>query len=778
MAPNVPDTSRHGWRVTGPAVIVVAVVVGLTIWAIAARRADSSPAYVGSSTCAGCHTREYEAWTTSHHSKAMQLAEPGRVLGDFDDVRVEFEGQTTRFFRQGDRFMVTTDGPDGELHDFEVKYTFGVEPLQQYLVELPDGRVQALPIAWDSRPKDEGGQRWFHLYPGERIDQTDELHWTGRQQNWNFMCADCHSTGVRKGYDATRDRFRTTWAEMNVACEACHGPGSRHVEWANAPRWLRSMRWDDNGLPVHLTERRDVSWVIDLDTLVPARSQPRTTSVEIDTCAPCHARREQIAEGYVPGGVLRDHYVPDPITPDLYYADGQQREEVYTWGSFLQSRMAHAGVTCSDCHDPHTGRTRMSGNLLCASCHVPAKYDTATHHGHPADSPGAQCVACHMPATTYMQVDARRDHSIRVPRPDRTEKIGVPNPCSACHADRGAAWAAEQVRTWYGRDPGGFQTFADAFHAADVGRPGADEALARIADDRSQPAIVRASALGRLADRPGPAAQQSAARSLSDPDADVRLAALLVFEASDPARRVGFVAPLLEDPVRAVRLRAAWLLAPVANALTGTDQGRAFAKAAEEFVASRRLMADRPEARTTLGVFLTALGRRDEARTEYEAALRLVPRYTPARINLSDLHREDGREDEAARVLREGLVLAPDDAALHHALGLSLVRQGRRAEAVAALKRAAELAPESAASRFVYAYAVALHGEGRVAEAIETLERALARDPGNQDLLFALVTFHRDSGRRERALDYARRMLAAHPGDPRARALLESLERR
>ncbi|HEX7087370.1 MAG TPA: tetratricopeptide repeat protein [Vicinamibacterales bacterium] len=564
---------------------------------------------------------------------------------------------------------------------------------------------------------------------------------------------------------------------MNVACEACHGPGSRHVEWANAPRWLRSMRWDDNGLPVHLTERRGVSWVIDLDTLVPARSQPRTTSVEIDTCAPCHARREQIAEGYVPGGVLRDHYVPDPITPDLYYADGQQREEVYTWGSFLQSRMAHAGVTCSDCHDPHAGRPRMSGNLLCAPCHVPAKYDTDTHHGHAAGSTGAQCVACHMPSTTYMQVDARRDHSIRVPRPDRTQRLGVPNPCSTCHADRGAGWAAEQVRKWHGREPGGFQTFADVFHAAETGGPGADEALARIADDQAQPALIRASALGRLGERPGPAAQQAAVRNLADADAGVRLAALGVFDAFDPAQRAGFVAPLLDDPVRAVRLRAAWLLAPVANALTGTDQGRAFAKAADEFIASRRLMADRPEARTTLGVFLTALGRRDEAKAEYEAALRLAPRYTPARINLSDLYREDGREQDAARVLRAGLDLAPEDAALHHALGLSLVRQGRRAEAVAALKRAADLAPEDAASRFAYAYAVALHGEGRVAEALGTLERALARDPDDEDVLFALVTFHRDAGRTDRALEYARRMQEAHPGDPRARALVESLER-
>jgi Flp pilus assembly protein TadD len=374
-----------------------------------------------------------------------------------------------------------------------------------------------------------------------------------------------------------------------------------------------------------------------------------------------------------------------------------------------------------------------------------------------------------------MQVDARRDHSIRVPRPDRTASMGVPNACSTCHADRSADWAAEQVRVWYGREPRGFQTFAEAFHAAESGQPGAGEALARIADDASQPALVRASALARAAGRPGRAVQASAVRHLTDPDAGVRRAALGVFEAFAPAQRVGFVAPLLTDSVRAVRLQAAWLLAPAAGMLAGTDHAGAFARAAEEFITSRRLMADRPEARTTLGVFLTALNRRDEARAEYEAALRLAPRYTPARINLSDLYREDGLEQEAARVLREGLALSPEDAALHHAFGLSLARAGRRAEAIAVLKRAADEAPDGQASPYAFAYAVALHSDGRVAEALDTLERALARDPRDRDLLFALAAFHRDAGRTDRALEYARRMQRAYPDDPRAQALVASL---
>jgi tetratricopeptide (TPR) repeat protein len=755
--------------------IVCALVAGLAlgVW-LRGRRAHDEPAparapraeYVGAGACRECHAAEYRAWETSHHRLAMQPAGASSVLGDFSGARFTYGGITSIFSARDGRYFVRTDAADGAMRDFDVKYTFGVDPLQQYLIELPGGRLQALSVAWDARPKDEGGQRWLHLYPGDGVDHTDELHWTGRQQNWNFMCADCHSTGVRKGYDAVADRFRTEWSELNVGCEACHGPGSRHVEWGRM-----ETRASDNGLTVALTERKGVIWSIDPQGLVPKRTSPRTTNAEIEVCAPCHSRREQLAEGYSTGAPLDDFYAVSPMTPGLYYPDGQQREEVYTHGSFLQSRMAHAGVTCSDCHDPHSGRTRAEGNLLCGACHAPTKYDAATHHFHRAGTAAASCVACHMPETTYMLVDRRRDHSIRVPRPDRTASMGVPNACNGCHTDRSAAWAAAAIRSRTGRPPGGFQTFADAFHRAETGDPAAADDLRRIADDRAQPPIVRASALARLAAVPGRTALDAASRHSADGDPLVRRAAVTVFEAL-PLETRAAVAPLLRDPVRSVRLQAAWVLAPVAARLTGADDDLAFARAAEEFIASRRYRADRPEDRTTLGTFFAHLERSDDAMAEYRGAIRLSPRYTPAYVNLSDLQREAGREPEAERTLRDGLAAVPNDATLHHALGLSLARSGRQAEAVAALKRAAELSDEP---RLSYAYAVALHSAGRGPEAIAALERARVSHPRDRDLLFALATFHRDAGRTSRALEYAEQLQRYYPDDPEAAALARSL---
>ncbi|HEX6050341.1 MAG TPA: cytochrome c3 family protein, partial [Gemmatimonadaceae bacterium] len=444
---------------------LVLVVAGALALVTRSRAPRERAEFVGSERCASCHSSEHAAWQTSQHAVAMQHATPATVLGRFDSTRFEAGGTAATFFRRGDRFIVNTEGPDGEHRDFEVRYTFGVYPLQQYLIELAGGRLQALTIAWDARPSDQGGQRWFTLYADALIAHTDDFHWTGRQNNWNFMCADCHSTGVRKGYDATADTFRTTRSEISVGCEACHGPGSMHVRWGSYPGVVRRVAWPNDGLTGRLTERRGVRWEMTSTAPTAHRSVARPTDREIDTCAQCHASRAHIADGYTAGARLLDYYIPSMLFSDEYFPDGQQREEVYDYGSFLQSRMYKAGVTCADCHEPHSQKLRAPGNQVCAQCHRPAAFDTSAHHFHRAASAGARCVSCHMPDTTYMEIDPRHDHSIRIPRPDLSVTLGVPNACSRCHTNRDAPWADSVVRAWYGNAPRGFQRFAGAFAA-------------------------------------------------------------------------------------------------------------------------------------------------------------------------------------------------------------------------------------------------------------------------------------------------------------------------
>jgi len=770
---------RSSWnRATRPVVAGLIVGIAAVAWLVS-RRADdnriateasiSQAAFVGTAMCAACHAREYAAWQGSHHQRAMQEADEQTVLGDFANARFSYAGVTSTFVQRTGAFLVDTDGPDGQLRAYPVKYTFGMTPLQQYLVEFPGGRLQALPFAWDSRPKASGGARWFHLYRDERIDHGDALHWTGREQNWNWMCADCHSTGLTRNYDAKTDSYKTTWSEINVSCEACHGPGSRHVAWAKWNTGVAEVA--DNGLAILLDERHGVSWRIDGDSGNAVRSRPRTSRREIDACGRCHSRRAAIADAAWRTELL-DRYDPALLTDGLYFADGQQQGEVYEYASFLQSRMYAAGVTCSDCHDPHSGQLRAPGSGVCLQCHAAATYDAPMHTLHADATSGATCVACHMPARTYMVVDSRRDHSIRIPRPDLTVRFGVPNACAACHENKGPQWAAAALERRFGPPRPGTQRFFEALHAARTAAPEASRRLLTVIEDAGVPAIARATALDELG-AVTHSATSAIERSARDPDPLVRSAAARALVSLDPAERLRIAEPLLEDPVRAVRIHAARALADVAvDALPPARRDRLQA-GFEEYVASQRAAAERPEAHVNLGAFYSERGAPRDAEREYRIAIRLQPAFIAAYVNLADLYRTQGRERESETTLRDGLAHVPGDGDLAYALALARVRQGHRAEAIDLLRQAATKRPDN--PQYAYVYAVALRDAGRPREALTVLESALTRFPGDPDLLFTGAMTAHEAGRREDARRHARALADAAPTDPRTAALMREL---
>jgi Tfp pilus assembly protein PilF len=378
-----------------------------------------------------------------------------------------------------------------------------------------------------------------------------------------------------------------------------------------------------------------------------------------------------------------------------------------------------------------------------------------------------------MPERTYMVVDPRRDHGFRVPRPDLSVSLGVPNACTDCHTTESNTWAADRVRAWLGRDASGFQTFANAFHADEANQPAATALLAQLAGDGTQPALVRATALERLGRRPSPAAMTASSSALSDADPSVRLAAVRASEGLPPRERLALAGPALVDPVRAVRLEAARLLAPAGGAIANASGQDVLDQSINELMSSLRFNADRPESRNLQASVLAARGRVDQAIATYEATLAMAPDDAATYVNLADLLSQQGREGDAETTLRPGIARNGPRADLVHALGLSLVRAGRRADAVVELGRAAAAAPE--VPRFSYAWAVALHSTGATTRATEVLEATLERHPTDRDSLFALSTFHRDAGRRDAARQVAARLVQAHPDDPEARALVDAL---
>ncbi len=724
--------------------------------------AEVQPTYVGRETCAACHQQQFDQWQGSHHDLAMDLATPQTVLGNFEDQQLTYLGRTSRMFRRDGKYFVNTEGPDGQPHDFEVKYVFGVDPLQQYLVQFDDGRVQVLRECWDTQ-----AGRWFYQYPpdlrDERLQADDPLHWTGSLSNWNHMCAKCHSTGVEKNYNPHTDRFDTQFTEIDVSCETCHGPGSLHVQLATS----KSLFWDRHhgyGLP---------------------RLKSEETKTEIESCALCHSRHRQVYPGWTPGHELLDYLAPSLLEEPLYYPDGQILDEVYVYGSFVQSKMHAKGVRCTDCHDPHTTRLKHEGNQVCTSCHQhPAgKYDVPAHHHHPVGSSGASCVACHMPSRHYMIVDPRRDHSLRVPRPDLSVQLGTPNACTACHLDTSQSdqhehyqdwlaaagsgdaaaaaeiqrvdrWCADAVQRWYGDSPQRKPHYALALAAARAGQPEAEELLTQQLRDRETPGIVRATVVAELARLSTSSSQGLVVEALADADPLVRAAAAAGLQGMglSAEERAQALTPLLDDPVRLVRTEAARVLAAARNHVP-PDRQEALLAALDEYRTGQLADRDQAAAEMNLGNLAEDLGQTRQAIRHYQTALARDDHLATARFNLGLLYTRQGQYDLAAeqyRYLVDHLPTAPllDRerqpllALAHHRLGLVLAMQENFAEAETHLREADRLQPD----RF--------------------------------DFLYTLGVFYLQTGRWEEAAGAAGRLRARFPDDPRAEVLLQDARRR
>lgn len=693
---------------------------------------------------------------------ARRLAREGRISLDF--------ALTSKMTREGDRFFITTDSQSGKMEKFPIKYVFGVRPLQQYLVEFPDGRIQCLPIAWDTERR-----QWYHLYPKEPIPHDDPLHWTRPLQNWNYMCAECHTTNLEKNFDLDTNTYRTTWSEIDVSCETCHGPGSLHVELAEGDGkfgfWDRRYRY---GLP---------------------NLKDENSRVQIENCAPCHSRRRIVYPNDRSGSTYCDYYLPEILDNNLYYADGQILEEDYEYGSFIQSKMYDNHVRCADCHDPHSVKVKFNDNRLCTQCHTKAQYDTVLHHFHPDSTrPGTLCVECHMPDTKYMVADPRRDHSLRVPRPDLTAALGIPNACNGCHHDRSkgetAQWATDQVRTWYGEKRGQEEHFAYGIAAGRALAPGGEQKLVKTARDPKVRATVRASAVSLLSGYGSGRALAEAIRALEDADPLVRATAVRSLQYAPGPELLRRLAPMLHDPVRAVRVESARLLSQVPRSEFKQEDLAAFDAALEEYRVGQGAVADQAAAHLNLAVVYTNLaqahfgapGRPDpghlaRAEQEYRIALRIEPDFIPARINLAMLCDSLGRKDEAESLFREVVELDPELAEAHYSLGLLLAEdESRIEEAVGFLGRAADLSRENA--RIHYNYGLALQKLERWAESEKALLQSLdisGPSEASLDARYALALLYARQKQWDRATACAEQLVRIQPHNPQWEQFLQNL---
>ena len=730
--------------------------------------------YMGREKCKACHEKEYNLFQGSDHDMAMDEATEETVLGDFNDVSFTHFGVTSRFFRSEGKFMVNTEGPEGTMVDYQVDYVFGVRPLQQYLIEFPGGRYQCLPICWDSRPAEEGGQRWYHIYQDERIPSDDVLFWTRVTQNWNYMCAECHSTNLHKNYSYSEKAYHTTWSEIDVSCEACHGPGSEHIDWAEKVEAGSSPDiYPDMGLVVRLKDTDNATWIFDPDSLTARRSVPRQSDELVQMCGRCHARRAVATEDYYHGGSLLDTHWPSLLDEDLYFADGQILDEVYVYASFLQSKMYKAGVVCKDCHEPHSGQVYVRGNALCYRCHMASEYGSRKHHFHDPSKEGASCFECHMHERTYMVVDPRRDHSIRIPRPDLSDKLGTPNACNQCHTDRSTAWATKYLKEWYGEDLLNQPHYGEAIWAGRQLYPEAQQELLRLGADPQEPPMVRATAISLLGGYPNQATVALLKQTVSDPDPLIRYATMTVVQFAEAELIRDLAVPRLTDPIKLVRLMAANSLTAVPREMIPAESLEDLNLALEEYNASLMINADHPTTHMNFGNLYLNTGDFEKAEASYKEAIELEPGLVGPYINLTDLYRRLNRDDEGEQILRNALEKYPDLAAIHYSLGLLKVRQGENEVAMDYLKNATAHDPSD--PHYSYVYAIGLNSQNLPLEALKVLEEALELHPYDRNILYSLATISMENGKREDARGYAEMLVESYPEDANYQQLFSML---
>ncbi|NWE77670.1 tetratricopeptide repeat protein [Pseudomonas yamanorum] len=677
--------------------------------------------------CQGCHQAQVKDWQGSHHQLAMQAATPETVPGDFNDVSFSSEGETTRFSRRGDDFWVNTPGADGKAADFKVAYTFGIAPLQQYLIEVGDGRLQALGVAWDTQKN-----RWFHLYPGQGVNFKNPLHWSKPSQNANFMCVECHTTGYKRNFEAAKNSFDSQWNSLGVGCQACHGPASNHVAWAAKKSDLLHA-----GFAVNLKDK--------------------DATVELETCARCHARRAPLGDGYTVGNRLMDDYLPSVLTRELYALDGKIKDEVFEHGSFAQSKMADKGVRCSDCHNPHSAELKAPGNGVCLQCHntagktpVPTvdgrglqakNYDSPEHTRHAAGEPGSFCVDCHMPGKFYMGNDWRHDHSFSIPRPG--DKV------------------SEQFKLWSASEPEHAPRYAESMALIRGGQPGAAQALYDQLARNNLPAIQRATLLAELPNYPSEQALKLATRELGNPAPQVRESAVRAISAFlPPPERVALYGPLLRDPVLAVRIIAARDLLSA----SGQGLGPAWDKAIVEYENVQLSLLERAEANLNLAMLYQASGRGDKVEAQLRTALLRDPDFFPALVTLAQWLEANGRSQEARTLIADNLKQHPEAALLQHTQGLMLIRAGDTANAMPHLREAARLEPAN--PQYNYVLAVALHDSGHVDQACEQLEKLLALQPYNRNARLSLIQYYLENGKEPKAQVVMQSWKKLNPGDP------------
>jgi Tfp pilus assembly protein PilF len=657
------------------------------------------------------------------------------VKGDFNNVSFTADGVSSRFFKKGSRFFINTEGDDGKNHDFEVKYIFGYKPLQQYLVQFPGGRMQVPRLSWDVNKK-----KWFNQYAGQKIPSHDWLHWTGNAQNWNTMCASCHSTNLKKNYDIKTDVYKTSYSIINVSCESCHGGGKAHVDFINGDDYKSGKKVAGSYLKL---------------------AKKSSQKEELNTCAPCHARASELNGSHIDSKEIMDNYIPQIPDTENYHADGQVDDEDYIYTSFLQSRMFHKGVSCSTCHNPHSAKLKRIGNQTCTLCHIPTKYDVPTHTFHKTGTAAAECKNCHMPGKLYMGNDLRHDHSFRVPRPDLSVKYRTPNACSNCHKDKSEKVLADAVIKWYG--PNRKYHFAEDLIPGSQLNAESEKHLIKLIDNKFVPKIIKATATFYLGSIPTQTSLNTILARLASKEAQIRYRALRSLASFPGDSWRDAVGPILTDEVRAVRIAAADLYITLPAGQVPAQFAKAFSSAQTELLQSLRYQTDFSAGNVMLADYYLKLQDYSNAEKFYLRGLKKDSNMNYALLNLSAAYNSQGKNTQALQALELALKNDSKNERVYYNMALLYNEMNDIPAAEKAFAKAVEL--KSTNSRVYYNYGLLLNQNKKFVAAEVVLLKGITINPSDSELYYPLTFVYIQSNNKAKAMQAVMKLKQLDPGN-------------
>jgi len=705
--------------------VILAGACGLTalfstgFWLLTSGCSRSETAdYAGSASCRECHEDFYEKWESSHHGKAMQPFTREFADNELTPLTEPFVIKDYSYTVDLEKMVMYENEPSGQVNELKLVHALGGKNLYYFLTPLERGKLQVLPLAYDTN-----NGSWYDTTTSMMrhflADDDQALFWRDPLLTFNTSCFGCHVSQISKNYDIATDSYKTEWREPGISCESCHGPAHAHNRAARKAAKAGK----------ELKELKLKSW--------------KEFSLEQSNhaCSTCHAKFSPITVAFNPGDNFFDHYDLTCLENSDFSPEGRDLGENYTFTLASMSPCVKSGqLDCVYCHTS-SGRYRFAKenpNNACVECHKERVEKITAHSRHPADGATGKCISCHMPSTTFAKM-RRCDHSMRPPSPEASRLYGSTSACVICHTSKKEEWAAGFVKKWHPQSTWQPRIVYEGGLVAAARRADWSQLpeMLKFIQNPESDAIIITSLIRLMQTNPDSAGWTPAVRQVAahaSPLVRGAVAAALAQDLADP-ESIRSLLDFLRDERRLVRVRAAASLARYSREGVDRETLKLLKQGESEVMEMFGAIPDSWSSFYNKGNYLLDRGDPGAAMEAYRISIRLRPDVVISYVNAAVLASRQGNLDESIGYLRQAQSVAPEDGAVNLNLGLALAEKGDRDGALKALRTA--MKDQGCRAQAAFNCAV-LIGDSDLEKAVQMARIAAEAQPASRQYAEAL----------------------------------------